>query len=363
VRLEPDEIDEAWHAHSTRVWNVIAGAEPDIFYTAGEDGYVRRWQRRSAASRLPAITDLPGDSLVQVQFSSDGASLIVLRQNSGPAVLNARDLRPRFHLEAGLKGWRSLATRSDGLVAGGTSEGLVSIWNGQTGEFRRTIAPTESEQAALELALANPGGPLAILPFDRNEVSVFEPWQGRRMARLATNNHRAVAMAPNGQEVAVDYLDQIALYDLAKSAPNVLSHPVRFIPGHTATVHSIAYSPDGMLIASGSADRTLRLWTRAGRLVANITGHLADVIEVAFTPDGRTLLSLDDRGVLQATNVPTAQILCELPLPHGRYRSLTIAPDSRRFAMIRTVREKQSLFISDAARSEDDASTSQTAGP
>src|SRR5262249_40117381 len=65
------------------------------------------------------------------------------------------------------------------------------------------------------------------------------------------------------------------------------------LTGHTSYVWSVAFSPDGKTLVSGSEDKTLILWDVATRqpLGQPLTGHTSYVRSVAFSPDGKTLVS------------------------------------------------------------------------
>ena len=101
-----------------------------------------------------------------------------------------------------------------------------------------------------------------------------------------SRSDRAVAFSPDGQRFAVASDIGIWLYDVATSRELAL------LIGHTEGVNAIAFSPDGMAIASGSADRTIKLWDVAtGETIATLEGHRGGVNAIAFSPDGRMLAS------------------------------------------------------------------------
>ena len=105
------------------------------------------------------------------------------------------------------------------------------------------------------------------------------------------------------------------------------------LEGHTDYVLSVAFSPDGRTIASGSRDRTIRLWNaETGQELQILEGHRNGVTTVAFSPDGRTLASGSWDDYIMLWDANTGKLLRTLDKHTDGVRAVAFSPDSRTLA-------------------------------
>ncbi|MEH2189636.1 MAG: ribosome assembly protein 4, partial [Nostoc sp.] len=83
---------------------------------------------------------------------------------------------------------------------------------------------------------------------------------------------------------------------------------VNTLEGHSSTVYSVGFSPDGKTLASGSSDNTIKLWdVSTGKAIKTLTGHSSRVYSVGFSPDGKTLASGSSDNTIKLWDVSTGK--------------------------------------------------------
>lgn len=134
-----------------------------------------------------------------------------------------------------------------------------------------------------------------------------------------------VAFSPDGTLVASGSLDHsIMLWDTASG------QEIRALSGHSKGVKSVVFSPDGKLLASGSEDNTVKLWdVSTGTELRTLNRHSAGVTSVAFSPDGKTLASGGYDTTIKLWNVSTGTELRTLKVPSEWVYSVAFSPDGK----------------------------------
>lgn len=119
----------------------------------------------------------------------------------------------------------------------------------------------------------------------------------------------------------------IRLWDLATG------HELNQLMDYPGGIYSIAFSPDGKLLAGGSEDNAIRFWdVVAGRPLRTLAGHTGRVQCVAFSSDGRVLASCSQDQTVRLWSVDSGKQLCQLQGHRGWVNSLTFSSQDQTLA-------------------------------
>ncbi len=249
------------------------------------------------------VREIPLQGLaIHSALSPDGQLLAVCVENGARQRVSVWDLQRNTEREVPAEFPAhifQIKFSNDGTVlAVPSSDGVIGLWDIAT---LNPIPGPPTSAASRHFVQFAPHGSRFIY---WNEVSqALSLWDrvAGKFTFLEQGFQDGKEFSPNGELLALAWSDVVSLYD-GKSHERVGE-----LRGHEASVRSIAFSPDGRLVATGSRDRTARLWDlKTRRQLATLGGHAGEVYNLTFSADGNRLVTISTDGVAKVWDVPAA---------------------------------------------------------
>jgi WD40 repeat protein len=351
---------QALTGHELSVNSVAYSPDGTRIVSASSDKTLKVWN--SATAQVLLTLRGPTTPVESVAFSPNGERFV--SADDRLRVWNASTGQTILRLTGHTEAVSSVAYSPDGtrLISGGGvgvfDQGLneVKIWDAATGQERQTLTGhTEGVSCVAyspdgtRIVSGSSGDRImsvgteevrtrAVIGSPDNTLKVWDAATGRKMLTLTGHSSgvTSVAWSPDGKRIVsgsgwfvASNSGEIKVWDAATGQQlHTLNQP-------TVKVSCVAYSPDGSWIVSGSSDSTLNVWDAAtGRKMLTLTGHVLGVTSVACSPDGRRIISGSDDTTLKVWNAATGQVLLTLRGHRTPVKCVANSPDGIRIVSV-----------------------------
>jgi len=263
--------------------------------------------------------------VTDVDFSSNGKYLAVASPK-GTYMLNAQTLEILYRFESG-KWTNSVRFSPDGaLLATGdaTGDNIVRLYSVKDGSLIRSLEGHTNEITALGFS---PDGSILATGSQDRSVLLWNVTNGSLIRKLegSTEWITSIAFSPDGKTLAIGLGAAIARLYLVSDGSYIGT-----LGGQSAWVTGVKFSPDGSILAVASGDYSIRLWhIPDNSLIRVLTGSesgFAAANSIAFSPDG-TILTSGSNGKIQFWQVSEGTLLKTLNIDNESVGSLIFSPD------------------------------------
>ncbi len=311
--------------HANNVNSVAWSPDGTKIVSGSNDNKIKIWN--AATGALIRTLTMHTDNVNSVAFNHDGTRIASGSDDDDVKVWNVSD-GSVANTETGHSGdVTSVAFNHDGtVIASGSKDDSIKLWN-LTVSITNTYNYNDDVADFLSVAFNHDGTRLAFgnannsLRIERIEggrapYNVLHTLSANTVASVAYNHDGTRLVSGSAGTGAAN--QTVKIWDMSATTPTAL-HTLT----HGSAVNSVAFSPDGTLIASGGDDDTIKVWHAAsGALIKTLTESTDNVNSVAFSPDGTKIASGSDDNAIRIWKTP-------LPTdPHsGDVLSVAWSPD------------------------------------
>lgn len=257
-----------------------------VLAMGGKGNTIKLWnvERRALNATLNRHTDY----IHMIAFNHDGTLLASSGRDNMINIWNVKTKQVTNIIQNRNDFVSSIAFNHDGSVLAASMDNTITLWNMKT--FKQDAVLGSHNDFIYKIAFSSDGSLLASASADKT-VKLWDVKTKKLLALFVRNK---------------DFVNNRSAEFIEMQAKFLTSHPIYL---HDF-VYTVAFSPDGVLLASGGGDNMVKLWdVRSKKQVSILRGHEKFVYTIAFSPDGSLLASGSGNGVVRIWNTKTLQLL------------------------------------------------------
>jgi WD40 repeat protein len=319
-------------------WLAFSPAESSKLLSASADRTIKLWDLQTG-TLLQSLAD-HFESVNSLTVSPDGRRFVSGAGENREGVIKIWDTKTTQLLksfEGHIARVVCVAYSPDGRAfASGAGDGQVKIWESGSG---RELLAFQAHAHSVNALCYSHDGKSVVSSANEEPIKVWDAESGRRVRHLNGNaqGYLSAAFSPDGKTLAAACTDGyssgfVRLWDIPSGEERV-TFPQEHVysTDRSSLIQSIAFSPDGLELATASEDGTVRLWNAVTGEVRETFSH-GQVVALAFSPDGKSLASGGLDKVIRIRDVESGNSRFSLSGHSDAVTCLDFSPDGAKLA-------------------------------